>query len=121
MAIKKLFYAIRPAAALRWLKAHPGNAAPPMHFPTLMEECDPPPALCSVVRDLMASKAVTHELGTGPIPPEILSFIDTEFAEAEANEAIRRATVSEDGREEAVAFFKATTKRFDTTPTGAAR
>lgn len=115
VAIKKLFYAIRPAAALRWLRVHPCEAVPPMHFPTLMAECDPPPHLRAMVDDLMARKAVTHEMGTGPIPPAILAFIDAEFATAEGSDAIRNATVSEQGCEEAEAFFKATTKRFDRT------
>jgi len=118
VAIKKLFYAIRPAAALRWLEAHPGNAAPPMHFPTLMDECDPPAGLRAVVGDLMAKKAVTHELGTGPIPPEILTFIDSQFARAESNDAICKAVVSEEGRAEADAFFRATTQRFDNVTDG---
>jgi predicted nucleotidyltransferase len=117
LALKKLFYAIRPAAALRWLQAHPGNAAPPMHFPTLMDECAPPPGLRAVVDDLMAKKAITHELGTGPIPREILAFIDAEFAKAEAMEAIRNAFVSDEGRAEAEAFFKAATRHFERTIT----
>jgi predicted nucleotidyltransferase len=29
---KKLFYALRPALALRWLRLHPGAAVAPMHF-----------------------------------------------------------------------------------------
>jgi predicted nucleotidyltransferase len=112
-AMKKLFYAIRPAAALRWLQLHPGNAAPPMHFPTLMDECAPPAGLRAIVDDLLARKAVTHELGTGPIPPEILTFVDNQFAQAEANDAIRTAAVSEEGRAEAEAFFQATMRRLD--------
>ena len=112
VAIKKLFYAIRPAAALRWLEAHAGNAAPPMHFPTLMDECDPPAGLRAVVDDLLAKKAVTHELGVGPIPAEVLAFIDSQFAAAEASDAVRKATVSEEGRAEAEAFFKSATQQF---------
>lgn len=38
--LKKIFYALRPAAALRWLRLHPEQAIAPMHFPTLMAECD---------------------------------------------------------------------------------
>ena len=34
--LKKLFYALRPAAALRWLRLHPGETIAPMHFPTLV-------------------------------------------------------------------------------------
>ena len=45
VAQKKIFYALRPAATLRWLRMRPREAIAPMHFPTLMEECDPPAAL----------------------------------------------------------------------------
>ena len=57
--LKKLFYALRPAASLRWLAVHPGAAVAPMHFPTLMAECDPPPALTAEVAVLLAEKART--------------------------------------------------------------
>jgi predicted nucleotidyltransferase len=40
---KKIFYALRPAAVLRWLRQHPGEAVAPMHFPTLVAECEAPP------------------------------------------------------------------------------
>lgn len=76
---KKIFYALRPAAALRWLRMHPAEAVAPMHFPTLMEECDPPGELRAEVAGLMERKAVTHELGSAPLPPAVASFIDSEF------------------------------------------
>lgn len=76
---KKIFYALRPAAALRWLRMHPAEAVAPMHFPTLMEECDPPGELRAEVAGLMERKAVTHELASAPLPPAVASFIDSEF------------------------------------------
>ncbi len=39
---KKIFYALRPAAALRWLRLHPDQNLAPMNFAALMRECDPP-------------------------------------------------------------------------------
>jgi len=77
--IKKLFYVLRPAATLRWMRVHPDRAIPPMHFPTLMAECDPPPEIVRVVDDLVARKAVTRELGAALVPTEIDRFIDAEF------------------------------------------
>ena len=77
--LKKLFYALRPAAALRWLRLHPNEAVAPMHFPTLMRECDPPADVNIFVADLIAKKAVTNELGSAPVPPVISGFIDSEF------------------------------------------
>jgi predicted nucleotidyltransferase len=38
--LKKLFYTLRPAAAIRWLARHPEAAVAPMHFPTLMAESE---------------------------------------------------------------------------------
>lgn len=80
--LKKLFYALRPAAALRWLRLHDGEAVAPMHFPSLMEESDPPPTVLATVRELIRLKAGTRELGSGPLPAEIEAFVDEEFAAA---------------------------------------
>ena len=77
--IKKLFYVLRPAATLRWMRVHADQAVPPMHFPTLMAECDPPAGLGAVVDDLIARKAVTREMGSAFVPAEIDRFIDAEF------------------------------------------
>lgn len=79
---KKIFYALRPAAALRWLALHPAEAVAPMHFPTLMAECDPPAALAAEVAELSARKATTRELGTAPLSATIATFIDREYAAA---------------------------------------
>lgn len=76
---KKIFYALRPAATLRWLRLHPSEAVAPMHFPTLMDECDPPSDLQAEVAELMERKAVTRELGASPLSPIIAGFIDEEF------------------------------------------
>ena len=96
---KKLFYALRPAAALRWLRLNAGEAVAPMHFPTLMAQCDPPADVSAIVDDLIARKAVTRELGTGPVPRPIASFVDGELELAETAfprvEAGRRADVRE--------------------------
>jgi len=78
--LKKLFYALRPAAALRWLRLHPDAAIAPMHFPTLMDECDPPAGLAPLVADLIARKAQTREMGEAPLPEAIVGFVDAEFA-----------------------------------------
>jgi predicted nucleotidyltransferase len=76
---KKIFYALRPAATLRWLRLHPDHAVAPMHFPTLMAECEPPLDVANLVQVLVSRKAVTHELGAEPIPAPIAAFIDGEF------------------------------------------
>jgi predicted nucleotidyltransferase len=77
--LKKIFYALRPAAALRWLRARPGEAVAPMDFATLMAESAPPAEVWAAVAEIMDRKAVTRELGVAPLPPSIAQFIDTEF------------------------------------------
>lgn len=107
---KKIFYALRPAAALRWLRLHPEESVAPMHFPTLFAQCQPPAGLSAVVDDLIARKAVTRELGSEPLPPAVSTFIDAEFS-------IARDVFEDRGdrpmqrRDRAEAFFLATLRR----------
>jgi predicted nucleotidyltransferase len=79
---KKLFYALRPALALRWLRLHPGEAVAPMHFPTLVGESALPTAVADIVDQLLARKAATRELGTSALPQPIGDLIDREFSKA---------------------------------------
>lgn len=108
MAIKRLFYILRPAAVLRWMRLHPG-LTPPMHFQTLIAECDPPATVGAIVAELIARKAETRELGLAPMPAELAAFATAEFATAEA-EAKGRA----DPRSQAAAdgFFLELIERF---------
>ncbi len=105
--LKKLFYALRPAAVLRWMRLHPDAAIAPMHFPTLMEQCDPPTDVRNIAAELMARKAITRELGAAPLPIPIGQFIDREFTHA--TEAVPRApqALPESARAEIDAFFRA--------------
>jgi len=103
--LKKLFYALRPAAALRWLRLHEAAAFAPMHFPTLLAECAPPGAVYEIAADLMARKSVTNELGEGVLPESIATFIDSEFTAArDVFEPGPRAANAE-ARADAQAFF----------------
>jgi hypothetical protein len=104
--LKKIFYALRPAAALRWLRMHPAEPVAPMHFPTLIAECDAPPPVLRLVEELIARKAETRELGSAPLPPEIEAFVDGEFALARQTVAPRSTTLSEEARAAANAFFR---------------
>jgi uncharacterized protein len=80
--LKKVFYALRPAVALRWLRLHPGEPVAPMHFPTLIAQSDIPADVAALVDDLLARKALTSELGAGALPAAIGRLIDEEFAAA---------------------------------------
>lgn len=114
--LKKLFYCIRPAAALRWLRLHPEAAVAPMHFQTLMDEADPPVAVLELVGELVAAKSRTRELGEAPLPPGISSFIKTEFRLA--SEWILPDPEQDFGlstaRVEARDFYRYVVKRLDT-------
>jgi uncharacterized protein len=82
--LKKMFYALRPAVALRWMRLHPGEAVAPMHFPTLVAESELPGDVVAIVDDLMTRKATTRELGSGALPRPVGELIDQEFAKARA-------------------------------------
>jgi len=81
--LKRVFYALRPAATVRWLREHPGQAVPPMDLPTLLAEVDVPAELVDVVEEAVARKAVTRELGTGDVAAPVLAFVDAELDRAD--------------------------------------
>ncbi|BAM87123.1 conserved hypothetical protein [Bradyrhizobium oligotrophicum S58] len=112
IAQKKIFYALRPAATLRWLRLHSTEAVAPMHFPTLMAECDPPAALKEEVVDLMRRKALTHELGSAALPPAVADFIDAEFALARSAFGDGRGSAGE-GIQQAEQFYRTVVERLE--------
>lgn len=113
VAQKKIFYALRPAATLRWLWMRPGEAIAPMHFPTLMEECDPPAQLRREVDELMARKALTRELGEGPLSPTVAAFIDGEFARARQLWETGRAGATDEEKAQAADFYRQVVERLE--------
>ena len=81
--IKKLFYALRPALALRWLRHASGRGGRADAFPDFGgERATCPRASPRWLMSCLARKAVTRELGTGPLPGPIGALIDAEFAAA---------------------------------------
>lgn len=104
--LKKLFYALRPAAALRWLRLHPAAAVAPMYFPTLMDECEPPADVAAIVADLTARKSQTRELGAAPLPESVGRFIDAEFAAAPQAFAGDPTPLTDEKRKRAEAIFR---------------
>ena len=110
---KKVFYALRPAAALRWLRHHPDEAVAPMHFPLLLKECDPPSDVAEIVLELISRKALSRELGSVPLPAPIATFIDSEFEVASDTFEKPARSVLAYGRQQAEEFFVATVRRFN--------
>jgi predicted nucleotidyltransferase len=119
--LKKLFYALRPAAAIRWLARHSEAAVAPMHFPTLMAESELPPDVATIVADLLACKATTRELGTGPLPRPLATFIDGELEWARANTARRGPSQRREQHAMCETFFAETVRRYETDPALAGR
>ncbi len=95
-ALKKFFYALRPAAALRWLREHPTSVSPPIDLPALLAEVDVPPDVHTAVRDLVAAKATTREMGGGAAPPVLRRFVDHELGRAETRRAGRRPLTADE-------------------------
>ena len=91
----------------------PHEAIAPMHFPTLMEECDPPAELSRQVDDLMARELVTRELGTSPLPAVVASFIDSEFELARTLFEGGRARAPEELAAQAERFYRAAVERLE--------
>lgn len=73
--LKKFFYALRPAAAVRWLDVHPSAALPPMDLPTLLAEGDVSGEIRELADELITLKAVTREMGEADVPATLRSFV----------------------------------------------
>lgn len=86
--LKKLFYAIRPAAALHWMRTH-SSPLPPIHLPTLLAEAPPEGDVVEAVTELISAKANTRELGDGVVPEPIRRFVTREFTLAEGADHLR--------------------------------
>jgi predicted nucleotidyltransferase len=109
--VKKIFYALRPAVALRWMLLHRDHAVPPMHFPTLLEQCDLGTEVRAPIADLLQRKATTRELGTAPVPPALAGFIESEFAHAQDWLHALPSRTNVDAREDVEAFFRSAVRR----------
>jgi predicted nucleotidyltransferase len=82
--LKKLFYSLRPLMALKWLDENPQASVAPMHFPSLCAGVELSASVRQDIDELMARKAETREMGSGPIPPSIRAFLNAEFDAAKS-------------------------------------
>ena len=81
IALKRYFYALRPALTLRFLRLQ-GGQRPPMHLQALIDGTDLPPATVRVIDRLVAAKSQTREMGSGPRIPALDRLIAAETAAA---------------------------------------
>lgn len=79
VAVKKIFYALRPAIALRWMRLNPQARIAPMNFQDLCAGADLPSELSEEIAALLAEKSQTRELGRGAMPDEIRETIFAEL------------------------------------------
>lgn len=104
--LKRFFYVLRPAAALRWLADHPGAAIPPMDLPTLLAESTASDEVRAAAAELIAAKAVAREVGTGAAPDPLRRFVAEELERAERADALFVPAGPSTARERADDFFR---------------
>lgn len=81
VAVKRYFYALRPALAIRVLRGDPSRR-PPMQLQQLMARADLSSSLSGEIERLVALKANTREAGPIARVPEIEALIADELARA---------------------------------------
>ncbi|NGN42019.1 nucleotidyltransferase [Mesorhizobium sp. CGMCC 1.15528] len=83
--LKKLFYLIRPLVALDWMEQHAFTTLPPMSLPVCLSQTEVLPSVAEEIGRMIATKAQTREMGTGPIPPEIAGYLEARYGHHEMN------------------------------------
>jgi predicted nucleotidyltransferase len=78
--LKKIFYVLRPVAAMAWLDAHPDVVVAPMAFAPLLDAFRVSTATRKEIDLLLERKLATAELGRGGVPPAIAALIDAALA-----------------------------------------
>jgi predicted nucleotidyltransferase len=101
--VKKYFYALRPALALRAMRVL-GKQRPPMNLQQLQSVCDLPQALNRIIDELVTLKSVTNEKGNAQRYAELDEFIAAELALGAAQKA---SSPSRSRVEQADRFFRA--------------
>jgi hypothetical protein len=111
--LKKVFYALRPALALAWLRQHPTEAAPPMRLQDLLAQIDLPADVVRAVEDLVERKSATRELGTGELPAPVRALLDEQLRHEDWMSVRRDPRDLVSAREDAGAFVRAAVHRYD--------
>lgn len=109
VALKRVFYALRPAAALHWMRLNAG-VTPPRNLQQLFAESPPSGDVSDAVDRLVAAKATTRELGAGVVDPPLRRWVEHEFDLA-AKEYERASAVGIDKRAVAAEAFRALLSR----------
>ena len=87
--LKKYFYIVRPALAVRWMRMRP-ETVPPMNFQDLVAGTDLNADLVQALDGLLLAKSRSREVGEAPRVPVIDALITSEFDWArEASQSIK--------------------------------
>lgn len=76
--LKKYFYIVRPAMAVRWMRMYP-DIIPPMNFQKLLKGIDLNIELINALENLLHAKSKSKEIGEAPRVDIIDEFIISEF------------------------------------------
>jgi hypothetical protein len=79
--VKRYFYALRPALAIRTLRLQP-TTLPPMNLHDLVMACDLPKSIVETIQELVEAKSRTRELGNARRAPELDNLIRDELSRA---------------------------------------
>ena len=89
--LKKYFYVLRPALAIRWVRLSPGEL-PPMNFQELVSKADIDAALQEEISGLLHAKARASEVGMGKRIAPLDELIEFELSWGEKNSSQKRVT-----------------------------
>ena len=114
--LKRYFYALRPALALRWLRLH-GKGLVPMDIGPLMAETGLPSGVSRWIEDLIAVKRETGEMGfANATNAEVDALMAEEFEAAKNSLATTREETRPDLLTEADALHRRWIHRISETP-----
>jgi hypothetical protein len=99
--VKRYFYALRPALAIRALRFDPAQP-PPMNLQELVARSQLPPAIADSIHELVEAKSRTRELGNARRVPELDGLIRDELSRADE---IPERLVTDDDRAATNQFF----------------
>jgi uncharacterized protein len=81
--LKKIFYVLRPAMVLRYMRLNSTRRIVPMNFQELCRGSELPVSLEGKLQHLLERKSKTKELGMEPADSDLLDFVNTEAILAE--------------------------------------
>lgn len=85
--LKKVFYVLRPIAAIRWLDRYPSYNVAPMALQPLLDDIQLSGECRAEIADLLEAKRQSHELGTGRMPKALRDFIAKALADYRKGDA----------------------------------